>query len=252
MLEAFYTHVARSASPPKGRVNINVDDHSVVPGLSFCTNQREHALIPDAHFVGERGYANTRRFFANGGVPWRGRKKLAIWRGATTGHSQTGWRGLPRIKLCELSRQYPDLLDARITSVVQLQNEAEHGIREAGLMAQSIDVNDFGQWRIQIDIDGNTNSWPGLFQKLLTGSPVIKIESPGNWRQWYYDKLKPWENFVPAKANLSDLVEKISWLRQHEHVAYAIGMAGRDLALSITYESAIRDGASTMLAAIRA
>lgn len=250
MLEAYYAHAARSFSPPRGRANINVDDHSVVPGLSFCSNDRTHILIPDAHFIGARGYAETRRFYANGGVPWRCRKPLAIWRGATTGNSPAGWRGLPRIKLCELSRQYPDLLDAGISSVVQLPPDAEGEIREAGLMAKPIDVNDFGAWRIQIDIDGNTNSWPGLFQKLLTGSPVVKIESAGGWRQWYYDRLKPWENYVPAKANFSDLAEKLSWLLQHESEAAAIGMAGRDLALSITYESAIRGAVPEIVRAI--
>jgi len=250
-LEAFCTLAARSGSPPKGRLNINLDDHSVVPGLSFCSNNRAHHLIPDAHFVRDRGYADARYAFASGGSPWRSRKPQAIWRGATTGHSPTGWRGLPRIKLCELSQQYPNFLDARISNVVQLNPQADQEIAQAGLMGDSIKVEAFGDWRIQIDIDGNSNSWPGLFQKLLTGSPVVKIESLGNWRQWYYDKLKPWENYVPAKANLSDLVEKLSWLREHEHQAYAIGMAGRDLALSITYESAIMEGASTILAALQ-
>ena len=164
------------------------------------------------------------------------------------GNSRNGWRGLPRIKLCQLSKQNPDFLAARITSIVQLAPEADREIRQSGLMAEPIDVSRFGDWRIQIDIDGNTNSWPGLFQKLLTGSPVVKIESPGNWRQWYYDKLRPWENFVPAKANLSDLPEKLAWLRENECQASEIGMAGRDLALSITYESAIRDAASTIFA----
>jgi hypothetical protein len=58
-----------------------------------------------------------------------------------------------------------------------------------------------------IDIDGNANSWDGLFWKLLSNSVVLKVES--NNSQWYYSQLKPWHHFVPVKADLSDLVEKV-------------------------------------------
>ena len=50
----------------------------------------------------------------------------------------------------------------------------------------------FPAYKFQIDIDGNTNSWPGLFQKLLTGSAILKVASPYGYRQWYYDRLRPW------------------------------------------------------------
>jgi len=252
LMEAFYRYSLYAGVAPTGRVNINVDDHQVLPGLAFCANDPSSFLIPDAVFIGERGYKDTRLSFATAGLPWRNRKPCAIWRGATTGHSNAGWRGLPRIKLCQLSGKHPELLDARITSVVQLERGAETDIEKAGLLSAEIPVHQFGEWRVQIDIDGNTNSWPGLFQKLLTGSPVVKVASPGRWRQWYYDRLKAWENFVPAEANLSDLVEKLAWLRDHEAQAYAIGMAGRDLALSITYEAAVLDAVPTILSAMKA
>ena len=42
-----------------------------------------------------------------------------------------------------------------------------------------------------IDIDGWANSWSGLFQKLLSGSTVLKVASNKGFRQWYYDRLEP-------------------------------------------------------------
>jgi hypothetical protein len=250
MLEAFYAHARRTGTTQAGRVNINVDDNPVLPGLAFCANDSRSFLIPDPAFIGSRGYAQTRLFFANGGPAWRTRKPRAIWRGATTGGSRTGWRGLPRIKLCQLGQKHPDLLDAGITSVVQQQPGAEAEIAASGLMREPIPMHDFAAWQIQIDIDGNTNSWPGLFQKLLTGSPVVKVASPEGWRQWYYDRLQPWDNFVPVASNLGDLAEKLAWLLDHPAQAQAIGMAGRSLALSISYESAVENAVSTLHAAM--
>jgi hypothetical protein len=251
MMEAFYVH-ARRAGAPTGRVHINVDDNPVLPGLAFCANDDTCSLIPDPYFMRRRGYADIRLSFATGGPPWQSRKSRAIWRGATTGDSTAGWRGLPRVKLCQLSRKHPDLLDAGLTSVVQQDPGAEAEIAQAGLMSTFIEVQDFADWAIQIDIDGNTNSWPGLFQKLLTGSPVVKVASPGRWRQWYYDKLEPWVNFVPVRSDLGDLIEKLTWLRDHPRQARAIGMEGRSLALSISYESALENAVQTINTALQA
>src|SRR3546814_15147305 len=64
-------------------------------------------------------------------------------------------------------------------------------------------------FKYQIDVDGNTNSWPGLFLKLLTGAPVLKVESEVGFQQWYYGALEPWQNFVPIKSDASDLLEKL-------------------------------------------
>lgn len=252
LLEAFYIEAAKSKKARSGILNLNLDDGPNLPGLSFCSNDIRDFLIPDPVFLVMQGYAATRHFFANGGTPYPARKPLAVWRGATTGHSPTGWRGLPRIKLCEIGARHPDLLDAGIAGVVQLAPSAEAEIRAAGLLGAHIKVEDFGAWQIQIDIDGNTNSWPGLFQKLLTGGPVVKVASPGNWRQWYYAELKPWENYVPVQANLEDLIEKIRWLRDHPARAAEIGMAGRDLALRITYSSALKEAVPVIAAALRA
>ena len=49
-----------------------------------------------------------------------------------------------------------------------------------------------------------SNSWSGLFTKLLTGSTVLKVESPMGFRQWYYDRLKPFEHYVPVRPDLAE------------------------------------------------
>lgn len=106
-------------------------------------------------------------------------------------------------------------------------------------------------YRYQIDVDGNTNSWPGLFLKLLSGSPVLKFESEAGFKQWYYPRLKPWENFVPVASDGSDLVEKLEWLRANPAQAQAIGENGRALALSLTYEDALDSAVLTITRLVR-
>ena len=238
-----------------GSVFLNLGDVGFVPGLAFCDNRSEYFLIPDAEFVLHRGYARMRPGGAVKVVPWHERQSIAFWRGGTTGRprdASLGWRSLPRIELCEISQAHPDILDAGISHAGQIPgNNAEQEIRIAGLIRSFVSAIDFSTFKYHIDIDGNTNSWPGLFQKLLTGSPVLKVASPFGFRQWYYDRLRPWINYVPVSADMSDLVDHITWLRGHDDAARRIGEHGQQLALGLSYESELRAASGTIAAATR-
>jgi hypothetical protein len=238
-----------------GAVDVSLFDGGLTPGLAFCSNKPDHFLIPDNLFISHLAYRPVRRAYQEHNVPWDQRRAVAFWRGSTTGHPldrALGWRSMPRIRLCELGQQYGDLIDAGISAITQETGPAaEAAIRESGLMRPYVPATEFDRYRYQIDIDGNTSSWPGLFQKLLTGSPVLKVASVSRSRQWYYDKLKPWINFVPVAADLSDLVDKIDWLRTHDDAARAIGEHGRALGLSMDYEGELQRAGRTITAALR-
>lgn len=60
---------------------------------------------------------------------------------------------------------------------------------------------------------------------LAGGSVVFKQES--NYFEYFYDKLTPGEQFLPVKANLSDLVEKIQWARENDKEARTISKNSR-------------------------
>lgn len=123
-------------------------------------------------------------------------------------------------------------------------------IEKLGIMKKRVPVNTFLNYKYQIDIDGNTNSWPGLFQKLLTGAPVLKVASEHGFRQWYYDRLVPWKNFVPVESDMSDLVEKAEWLLSHDDEARSIGRAGLELAESMDWPGELTRIAPAISAAI--
>ncbi|MBV8399342.1 MAG: hypothetical protein JOZ17_11475, partial [Acetobacteraceae bacterium] len=106
-------------------------------------------------------------------------------------------------------------------------------------------------YKYQIDVDGNVCAWDGLFQKLLTGSPVLKVASEFGYSQWYYDDLKPWFNFVPIEADISDLIDKVKWLGHHDEEAQQIGARGRELALALDYETELARSAEAIAMAIQ-
>jgi hypothetical protein len=229
----------RGADWEPGEVLMNSGECGVAAGLAYCGNRPEHILVPDAYFLNSRGYTELRARYDAARPSWESRQPIAFWRGATTGirTGANGWESLPRIRLCQLALSNPTVLDAGISNVVQSWHDSDRGqIEAAGLVRGPVPEEEFLKYKYQIDIDGNSNSWPGLFQRLLTGSPVLKVASPHGYRQWYYDQLTPWTNYVPVEADLSDLVGKIEWLRANDLQAQAIGRAGLELAQSLTYE----------------
>jgi hypothetical protein len=238
-----------------GSVLFNNWDEALGPGLGMCSNRSDVFLVPDNAFVASVGYTQLKRQFSDKMVPWGDRHGLAFWRGSTTGHivdRSVGWPSLPRVRLCEIGLAHPDLMDTGISRIVQVSNQSiVREIEAAGLMRAAVAVTEFGLYKYQIDIDGNTNAWPGLFHKLLSGSPVLKIASRYGYRQWYYDKLRPWLNFVPIMSDMSDLVEKIKWLRAHDSVAQTIGENGRALAFSLEYDNELSQSTRTIEAALR-
>lgn len=215
--------------------------------LSFCS-QIPDFLVVDPIFVGNGGYHAARSTYGNA-LPWRDRVDLAYWRGTDTGAFRyRDFREAPRVKLAKLGIAHPNLIDAKITQV-ELRPGWEHKQEyylEHGLMGEQEPQDRILEFKYQIDIDGNTNSWPGLFLKLLSGAPVLKVESEVGFRQWYYPRLSAWVNYVPVESDVGDLIDKLNWLRAHPVEAEAIGVRGRELAESITYDAAIADAVSTL------
>lgn len=239
-----------------GHVDINLGDSGLRPGLAFSEYRPGHFLIPDASYMDMGRYEPIRNYFRNHDVPWTDRRQIGYWRGTTSGRpidQSVGWRSLPRIRLCELSAENPNVLDAGITGVTQIDDPAANEwLASRNMLRGHVPPETFQFHRYQIDIDGNSNSWPGLFIKLLTGSPVLKIDSAEGYQQWYYDRLRPWINYVPVDNTMGDLVKKLKWLRTHDDAARKIGAAGRGLAEDLTDEQEVVRAAPVFAAAVRA
>jgi hypothetical protein len=149
-----------------------------------------------------------------------------------------------RVKLALLSKEFPEAIDAAITAVQGDDEELRSLYRDLGIYKESREPQEkVLAYKYQIDVDGNSNAWAGLFIKLLSESVVLKVESSKGFRQWFYSRLEPWVNYVPVKSDLSDLVDKVEYLKKNDSHARQIAKNGKDLALSIDYKSSIEYGA---------
>jgi len=106
-------------------------------------------------------------------------------------------------------------------------------IEAAGLAAPFTPIETFVRQRVHVDIDGNSNSWPGLMSKLLLGGAILKVRSP--YAQWYYDRLDGAVSWVAA--DLSDLGTAVERLGAGEAARLAAGAEA--LAAAMTYEAEV-------------
>lgn len=233
---------------PQGSLDLQLhDEDPLIPCLrldaaSDDVDDPSRPLIPDPYCLMTEGYQSLREGMERDPLPpWSERLQLAFWRGSTTGSKEIGLDNLRlnrRYQLARLSRAWPDLLDARINRVVQCrdaqaQEHVEHHLHQEGLLSATVNPLHAALHAWQIDIDGNVNSW-GLLWKLLSGSCILRVQSPR--QQWYHRRLQPWIHVVPVNADLSNLGERLKWCRNHLHDCAAIAAAGQALAKQVIEE----------------
>ena len=85
-----------------------------------------------------------------------------------------------------------------------------------GFMSKKEQIN----YKMLINIDGRTCTFPGLLWRLLSNSVTLKQETEDI--QWFYPALKPWVHYIPLKRDMSDLVEKVKWVLANDGKAKKI------------------------------
>jgi FkbM family methyltransferase len=249
-------HYAAQGETESGSVLLNRGDLGQKPGLAYCDNRPDYFLIPDAVFVPSEGYRWARHVLKTKQIPWQDRQPVAFWRGATTGMkpSERAWRGLERIRLCEIARahQHTGLFDVGISGLTQISDPAvAQEIMDSGLVLGRVPWEEWGRYKYLIIIDGNSSPYSNLIQALLTGSPVLRVESSRALRQWFYNELIPWHNYIPIAPDMSDLVEKVRWLIRNDEFARRVGENGRALAETMTIERELQRSVPVISAAFR-
>jgi ADP-heptose:LPS heptosyltransferase len=249
-------HYARQSYQEFGSVYLNQADVGLRPGLAYSDGRPEYFLIPDYVFVPTGGYSYAREILQKRSISWDDRLPVAFWRGTTTGVPATAgdWRSLDRIKLCQTAQQHSGsgLFDVGFSSISQIPDpQVVNWIEASGMALGRVPWEDWGRYKFLIDIDGNSSPWSNLIQRLLTGSPVLKVESRRNLAQWYYDDLLPWTNYVPIASDCSDLLDKVQWLAKHDDSARRIGENGFDFVQKLTYQGELERSVPVISAAFR-
>ena len=239
-----------SVSPFEDPIIINLNDEGIDPGVSFCANDSRMTLVPDSVFIGTEAYTWNKQYFRDNAVSWADRSARAFWRGSTTGQRTGDIFALPRVRLAKLGKDNPDLFDVGITSVVQNNEQEKRLIESSGLMAEFVHPHEFGRKRFLINIDGNTSAWSALMEQLNSGGLVFKVDSPFQYRQWFYDRLKPWENFIPVRSDLSDLIDLVKFFQNNDELAQSIASAGQALSFSMSLAGEISSASRSIQARI--
>lgn len=217
-----------------------------LPVFAYGRNDRQckAILIPD--FIALDGYPPHYLGGCTPGsnmwqqVPWDSKVQKAFWRGSTTGgqYTKQNWHTFPRTQLALFSLQHPDLLDAKITQVVQAESGVEQILADHQLMGNFASIADQMKYRYLIDVDGNGWTVPRCFWILLSNSLLIKQDS--DWIIWYSRGVIPYKHFVPVSRYPEDIFGKIEWAINHDAEAHQIAkqasqFAQNDLSLENTY-----------------
>jgi len=162
-----------------------------------------------------------------------------------------GWIGTTqsnpaRAVLHRLGQEHPDLLDIR--SVEWVRDPSRLQLSSAAGNALSL-PEQANRWGALIDVEGGAYS--GRLKLLLhSGRPVLIQDRP--WQEWFWDELVPWENHIPVRRDLSDLIARARWVKKHAEEAAQIGRAGQALAQRLlTRTAAVERWARTLSEAAR-
>ncbi len=203
-------------------------------------------LVPDAYFYEGGGYQATREAALAGKLPrWADRQPKLFWRGSST-HDLRGLDGgfierpdqIPRVAACQRLQASPHAdvgLETWLLGSHPAPSLVDAFIKDHALRGPKVPMSEHARYKFGLDIDGMANAWSFL-DKLLMGSCLLKVASP--YEQWFYGDLRPWVHYVPVRADLSDLEERIEWCLANDGGAAAIGRSGQSFALSHTYARA--------------
>jgi hypothetical protein len=169
--------------------------------------------------------------FQPGGVTeqeWKRKKSIAIWRGSSTGAGITSSTNA-RVKLVDFARNQQLIgvlcIDAEITRwnlrprKIQNSNFVEvpfYGDRVAG---RRLTWNQMNRYKYRINIGGHTAAYR-LGAELGCGSVLLIVDCP--YKLWFQKYLVEGVHYIQVNEDLSNLVERIEWLKTHDKEALQI------------------------------
>ncbi len=215
-----------------------IEEQFDIPIFVMAKHKDRHAqiLIPDFEALGAAYQVIKKTDITKKVFPWNQRKKQLIWRGSTAQHPPQGcptsWNlqdphCLSRVRLCDYSEHFPELIDAKFTIYAQ---GAENLPFLEKFKGEFIPYPDQFTYKYQMLIDGNTCSYSNSGWKFFSHSLIFKEDS--DHIQWYYSELKPYVHYLPVKEGLHDLLEKLHWAAEHDTDSQAIAQRARQFALT--------------------
>ncbi|OGN56372.1 MAG: hypothetical protein A3D96_05330 [Chlamydiae bacterium RIFCSPHIGHO2_12_FULL_44_59] len=159
-------------------------------------------------------------------TPWKKRKDMAFWRGASNdkGYTLENYATKPRYLISLLGKEHPHRINAGFCRI--FPEEVEHILQH--LIVGYASVKEHLDFKYLPVLDGYMCTFPGFQWRLLSGSLTFKQSS--DEMQYFYAALKPYEHYVPISHDMSDLLEKIAWAKEHDSQCHLIAERARAFA----------------------
>uniref|UniRef100_A0A672KQR2 Protein O-glucosyltransferase 2 n=1 Tax=Sinocyclocheilus grahami TaxID=75366 RepID=A0A672KQR2_SINGR len=153
------------------------------------------------------------------GPAWEQKISKAFWRGRDSRKE--------RLELVKLARANPDMLDAALTNNLFFK----HDESLYGPLVKHVSFFDF--FKILNSINSH------IFSAALPDSVVFKHDSI--YYEHFYMQLQPWVHYIPFKADLSDLLEKIQWARDHDEEVHYLHSFSCEHKIFASYNTQVKD-----------
>ena len=221
------------------------------PGLRFGRNQRPAEALPEP-------------------PAWEGRRSCAVFRGAATGGGVTPSTNA-RLRLVRLAAAWGDqgspylgLLDAKLTSWNLRQKRGSDGVTRLLNPRRAVErwgIEPAGPWnflswseqarfKYAVYLEGNVGA-SRLGAMLGLGFVVLAPPHRGPCTH-LWTLLRPGEHYVELAEDLSDLGERLLWLRSHDDAARSFSCAARELWLRSCTREAVEENVAAQLRALPA
>ncbi|KAI1885473.1 hypothetical protein AGOR_G00220560 [Albula goreensis] len=230
-MDAFLLSLTRKVKVPDVEFFVNLGDwplekrkppEKLHPIFSWCGSNDTRDIVMPTYDLTESVLETMGRVSldmmsvqANTGPPWEQKNETAFWRGRDSRKE--------RLELVKLSRAQPHLLDAAFTNFFFFK----HDEALYGPLVKHVSFFDFFKFKYQVNVDGTVAAYR-LPYLLAADSVVLKQDSP--YYEHFYSNLQPWHHYIPFRSDLSDLLDKIRWAREHDQEARKIAMAGQQYA----------------------
>ena len=95
--------------------------------------------------------------------------------------------------------------------------------------ADRLSASQLAAYRYQLDLGGaGGTTWTGTLEKLAMPGMLFHHETPA--MDWFYDRLKPYQHYVPIRTDLSNLEQQHEWVVSNPEQAQSIAKQGTEFA----------------------
>jgi len=161
---------------------------------------------------------------------------LAAASTASPVHSRAFWLGRcenkARVSLVEMSARHPELVEA-VDAMANYDRRTNHYQGAFKTMEEQV-----AQYRYMIDIEGF--GYSGRLKLLLQAARVVLLVDR-SYQEYFFQDIEPFRHYVPVSRNLSDLPERIEWLRSNPNREAEIVREAQEFARKrLTREAAVQ------------